>query len=83
MTISDSIKKFITAELVQDDIGEPIEDDTPLIDNGVIDSLGVMKLIAYLEETFAITVARDDLVPENFETPKLITALVTARMKDG
>jgi len=83
MTISDSIKTFITTELVQDDIGEAIEDDTPLIDNGVIDSLGVMKLVAYLEETFALTVAPDDLVPENFETPNLIAALVAARMKDG
>jgi len=83
MIISDSIKTFIATELIQDDIDDVVEDDTPLIDNGVIDSLGVMKLVAYLEETFAITVAPDDLVPENFETPKLITALVAARMKDG
>jgi len=83
MIISDSIKTFIATELIQDDIDDVVEDDTPLIDNGVIDSLGVMKLVAYLEETFAITVSPDDLVPENFETPKLITALVAARMKDG
>ena len=83
MIISESIKHFITTELIQDDIGEPIEDDTPLIDNGVIDSLGVMKLVAYLEDHFAITVSPDDLVPENFETPKLITALVSAQITDG
>ena len=83
MIISDRIKTFITTELIQDDLGEPIEDDTPLIDNGVIDSLGVMKLVAYLEDQFAITVAPDDLVPENFETPKLITALVSAQIEAG
>lgn len=83
MIISESIKDFIAEELVQDKLEEPIEDDTPLIDNGIIDSLGVMKLVSYLEDKFAITVSPDDLVPENFETPKLITALVSAQIQNG
>ncbi len=46
----------------------PIGTDDPLLANGILDSLGILDLVAYLESEFGITVSDDDLVPEHFET---------------
>jgi acyl carrier protein len=43
-------------------------DDDSLLDTGIIDSLGILELVRYLEETFAIELTDDDLIPENFDS---------------
>ena len=47
-----------------------------LLENGVLDSLGILDLVAYLEREFHITVTDDDLLPEHFETLDRLTAFV-------
>ena len=51
----------------------------PLLENGILDSLGILDLVTYLESEFGIRVADDDLVPEHFQTLEHITAFVCAR----
>lgn len=53
--------------LVGDDTVE-LKDDESLIDKGIIDSTGVLELVSFIEETFAITVDDEDLVPENLDS---------------
>lgn len=50
--------------------------ETQLLQSGLIDSLGMVDLVAYLEESFSIEVDDDDMVPENFETVAAISAFV-------
>lgn len=50
--------------------------DDRLIESGVVDSLGVLSLVGFVEETFGIAVDDDDLVTENFETIACVTAFV-------
>jgi acyl carrier protein len=50
-----------------------------LLENGVIDSLGVLDLVAFIEESFAISVLDEDLVPENFQTLERLTAFIESR----
>jgi acyl carrier protein len=57
----------------------PIGDDDHLLANGILDSLGILDLVAYLEAEFAITVSDDDLVPENFETLRRLEDFVAAK----
>lgn len=47
-----------------------------LLDAGVLDSMAIVKLIAFLEERFGTTLTDDEFDPENFETLKAIEALV-------
>lgn len=53
-----------------------ITPDTPLIDLGIIDSVAVFELVAFVEEEFGLSVPHDALVPENFETPAALTEMV-------
>lgn len=45
-----------------------VRDDDSLLKQGIIDSLGVFRLIAFLEDTFPLTVENEDMFPENFQT---------------
>lgn len=51
-----------------------------LIDAGLIDSTGILELVAFLEERFNIEIADADLVPDNFDSIDRIVAYV-ARMR--
>jgi acyl carrier protein len=75
------IKDFIQSELVKERGPFSLEDNDNLIERGVIDSLGIMKLLAYLEETFSISISDDELIPDNFETIDAISAFVVSKQR--
>lgn len=70
------IKGFIQKEIMNGNGGEKLENGDNLIEKTIIDSLGIVKLIGYLEKTFRIAVRDDELVPENFETVEAIASFV-------
>lgn len=55
-----------------------IAPDTALIEQGILDSIELLNLVAFLEERFGIALPAEAFVPEHFETPNAIIALVTA-----
>lgn len=52
--------------LFGDDRG--LDDSTSFLDSGIIDSTGILELIGFLEDSFALKVADDELVPENLDS---------------
>jgi acyl carrier protein len=56
-----------------------VGDEDSLLDAQVIDSLGILELVTYVEEAFAITVTDDDLSPENFESIAALAGFVDRR----
>lgn len=70
------IRNFIQSELVKNQALPSLKDDDNLIETGTIDSLGIMKLITYLEDTFSIRISDDELIPDNFQTIDAISTFV-------
>jgi acyl carrier protein len=58
-----------------------LDDDASLLEQGVLDSTGVLELVLFVEETYAISVAEADLVPENFDTINSVTAFVAMHVE--
>lgn len=74
---------FIAREILAGRVTGIIPCDALLLQDGIIDSLGLQKLLVFLEEEFAIRIGEDDLVPENFESIAAIAKLVDKlRMKN-
>ena len=67
------IKKFPLARKRQ------IQDSDALLETGMLDSQGVLEVVGYIEQTFSITVADEDLVPENFQNINRIAAFIEGR----
>jgi acyl carrier protein len=53
----------------------PIDAETDLIDDGIIDSLAILDLVGFLEQRFKITFPVEEFIPENFRTAAAIAAL--------
>jgi acyl carrier protein len=65
------LKKQIRAFIVQNFIVEKatdLKDNDSLLQLQIVDSTGFLELIHFIEETFAVKVADDEMVPENLET---------------
>jgi len=75
------IKQFILTKLMTSESGDSLEENQSLIESGVIDSLSVMKLLNFLEETFNIKVTDEELIAENFETLNAINDLTQRKIK--
>ncbi|MDH6705934.1 acyl carrier protein [Kitasatospora sp. NPDC086801] len=73
------IKRFLIEEFLPDVAPEQLADDHDLLSDGVIDSLGVLKLIAWVEDHFALPVDDTDLDPNNFRSVAAIDAFITQR----
>jgi acyl carrier protein len=78
--IQNVIKNYIIQELMYDRPGVELTIDTPLIEEDIIDSMGIFRLIAFLEEQFGFTLKHEEVVMESFETIVAIAALVEARL---
>jgi acyl carrier protein len=50
--------------------------DDSLIDSGIVDSLGILDLVSFLEGQFGMQISDEELLPENFQTIKCIADLV-------
>lgn len=68
MTITQTIEKFITEEIMLANDRQRLDPQQSLIASGILDSLGLLRLIQFIEEQFNITVDDGDVVPDNFET---------------
>lgn len=67
MNVTEELEKFILTELAFDRDKKSIASDEDLLMQGVIDSLGIMRLASFMEEKFGIKVTDEDLIPENFQ----------------
>jgi acyl carrier protein len=72
--ISASVRKFINENFLFREGIAAIADDASFLDAGIIDSTGVLELVSYLEDTWNITVADDEMLPENFDSIRGIVA---------
>lgn len=64
---SETIKQFIVDNFLFGDAAK-LAVDTPLFEKGIIDSTGVLELVAFIEENFKVTVSDDELVQDNFSS---------------
>lgn len=75
----DKIKAFIMENfLFGNDQG--LNDDTSFLDEGIIDSTGILELVSFLEEEFDISVEDDDILPENLDSIKNVVAYLERKM---
>jgi len=78
--VRDQIKNFILKHfpLARN---HHLSDNDSLLESGIVDSLGVLSLVTYIEQAFKISVADEDLVPENFQTVEGIAAFIQEKSR--
>jgi len=67
MEYINEIRNYIVDNFLFGD-GKDLDKDTSFLENGILDSTGIMELVAFVEKTYAIKVEDEELLPENFDT---------------
>jgi acyl carrier protein len=78
--IKQQIIDFITSNFLFDDAQASINEKESLLETGVIDSTGVLELIAFIEETYGIKIEDEEIIPENLDTILDITYFVEQKL---
>lgn len=76
MSIATDVEGFIVEEIALGSGVDSVEPDEDLLARDVIDSHGIVELVAFLEQRYGIEVGDDDLLPENFSSVSRIVAFV-------
>lgn len=74
-----AVRAFIVENFLFGDDSHPLPADVSLIDNDLVDSTGILELVGFLEEQFAIQIADADIVPANLDTIEKIVGFVARK----
>lgn len=73
------IREFIVEEFMPDMSPDELDDDFDLQTGGAVDSLGLLKLVAWLESEYGISVDESELGPESLRTVNSINEFINER----
>jgi acyl carrier protein len=68
MSIAMAIKTFVLENYLFTSDASRLDDEASLMQQGIMDSTGVLEMILHLEQTYGIQVADDEMVPENLDS---------------
>lgn len=75
------VKDFIIENFLFGD-GDGVDEDTSFLEEGILDSTGVLELITFLEKEFSIKVNDEELIPENLDSINLVAAFLEKKLID-
>lgn len=81
--IEKDVREFIADNFILDEDAEEIDRDESLTQNGVLDSMGVLELIMFIEERFDVKVPDEDTLPENLDSVGRISEYVRGRLEEA
>lgn len=60
-----------------------IGEDSALLEGGLIDSIGILEIVTFIEQEFSVKASDEDLTPENFGSIARIAALIESKASDA
>ncbi len=79
MEIQQKIEGFIADNILFSDNGYPYNASDSFLEKGVVDSMNIMEIVAFIEEAFSIEVDDLEIVPANFDSVKNVTEFVNRK----
>jgi acyl carrier protein len=80
--VSDQVRAFVLEKFPQAK-KKSLSDSDKLLESGIVDSLGILDLVAFLESDFKLQITDDELLPENFQTVEAIAEFVERKRNGG
>jgi acyl carrier protein len=80
MQIEPQIRQYLAENFLFSDNGYELENEASFLEEGIVDSTGVLELVMFVEETFGITVQDEEIVPQNFDSVSQLSAYVRRKL---
>jgi len=78
--IKDKIREYVLEEFAKVKGVNQITDQDALTSTGIIDSMGIFRIVAFLEDTFKIRIGDEEITQDNLETVDAIEHLVLSKL---
>ena len=79
--IADQVRHFVVENFLFGDDSDLRDNEQSFLESGIVDSTGVLELVAFLESDYDIKIADDELVPQNLDSIAKIAAFVETKKK--
>jgi len=79
MSVEKKIRDFIEENFILDG-GDNLSAEDSLLEKGIIDSTGVLELVAFIEENYSFKIADEELIPENLDSIKNISRFIQEKL---
>ena len=77
--IKDKIRAYVVENFLFGN-DEELEEGTSFLEEGIIDSTGILELVSYMEEEFSIVVEDEELIPENLDSINNVVAYLGRKL---
>ena len=81
--VAAKIRDYLSLNFLFSDQGFLYEDDASFLELGIIDSFAFVELLQWVEKEFSISVADDELVPDNFDSVRKLGAFILGKQSGG
>jgi acyl carrier protein len=81
MSVESQIRKYILEDFLYAQDETCLQDTDSFLEEGIVDSTGILELVMFVEETFGVQVEDEDIVPEHFDSVERLARYV--RRKTG
>ena len=77
------LRHFVTTNFLLSDEGPSLTDEASFLEQGIVDSTGVLELVNFLERRYAITLDDAELVPDNLDSIGKLTAFLERKLQEA
>jgi acyl carrier protein len=81
--IEQHIRDFIARNLLYSDVGFAYPDDASFLREGIIDSLGIMEIVEFVQKTFGVKVDQHEVTPAHFDSVESLAAFVRRKQSSA
>jgi len=78
MNYTNEIREFIVSSFLFGDRAS-LQDDTSLLDSGIVDSTGILELITFLEDTYKLKIEPEETIPDNLDSINKVVRFLSER----
>lgn len=83
MSAESMIRAYVLENFLFTDNGNRLPNDASFLEEGIVDSTGVLELVLFVEEAFGFAVEDDEILPENFDSVAQLAAYVCRKRGAG
>ena len=80
--VQQEIRRYIMDKILYEE-GKKLDEDLSFQENGILDSIGFLELITFIEENFEIKILDNELIPENFDTLRKVSCFVQNKIQSS
>lgn len=75
----ETVKEFVVEKFLFGD-NDGFREDTSFLEEGIIDSTGILELVMFLEETYGVKIEDEELVPQNMDSLQNIAQFLDGKL---